>query len=81
MGVPSSAYLGDADAVGLVVEARRVVVHVSHLDVDRPLDHLRRGAGISFVHGFQSRSKPRGCLPWLQLQVCCPPGGAAPSPP
>lgn len=36
----SSAYLGDADTVGLVVEARRVVIHISHLDVDRPLDHL-----------------------------------------
>lgn len=34
-------YLWDADAVGLVVEPRGVVIHVSNLDVDRPFDHLR----------------------------------------
>lgn len=36
----SGSYLRDADAVGLIVELWGVVVHVSHLDVDRPFDHL-----------------------------------------
>lgn len=37
------AHLRDSDAVGLVVERGRVVVHIPDLDIHLPCDHLRRG--------------------------------------
>lgn len=59
LGGCSGSYLRDADTVGLIVEPRGVVVHISHLDVDRSLDHLppwgqQEGAGVSFTRGFKT---------------------------
>lgn len=68
------------------MELRGVVIHVSHLDVDRPFDHLwsqGQQQGVSFRCGFRAYSQPEAMFLGFgpEGDPSLPPGAAVPHTP